>query len=328
MPATFSEGLSAETLPEKPGNRRHLYQPSKAYQEEMQRKTDILMSDTKLWHEFKQYLAESGTMSRLGTQQALREFLETNKEIAAKDATAQAQQAKQGSGMRRKIKGAVSSLSTELREEEEESSRNHSSPSKASPPTRRRSSASSASKKAADIGMGLLRKAGEAASSSLGGLDREADASVEDKGSARTRLNSWFNGSAFGLKSEIDTDGIEEEEEEESQGDSGTETARSSTSNARPALVGVVNSWFHDSARSLKNEIDVDEIEEEKESLDDLGADVEVRANILDTISSWLQDSKDNLNAEINMDENLKEEEIESKGTKSEIDVDETQQGE
>ena len=330
MPAAFAESLSAETLPEKPGaSRRHHHQPSKAYQEEMQRKMDILMSDPKLWHEFKHYLAESGSMSRLGTQQALREFLETNKEIAAMDANAQAvQQTKQGGGMRRKIKGAVRSLSRELKEEGEEATpRNQSSPPRTSspsrPPSTTRSSTSSASKKAADIGMGLLRRASEAASSSLGGLDREVEVPVEDKTNARPLRNSWFHGSAPSLKSEIDTDEIEQEQRE-SLGDLGTEIARSSTLNARSPLVGAVNSWFHDSARNLKNEIDMDEIKEGEDSLVDLGTDFEVRANILDTIGGWLQGSKDNLNAEIDMNDISKEEEIKSEGIRAEIDVDET----
>lgn len=44
MSAAIAESLSAETLPEKPTSRRHSNQPSKASQEEMQRKMDILMT--------------------------------------------------------------------------------------------------------------------------------------------------------------------------------------------------------------------------------------------------------------------------------------------
>lgn len=165
-------------------------------------------------------------MSRLGTQHALREFLEKNEEIAAKDA-AQVQETKQASGMGRKIMGAVTSLTSQLGEEEE-APRNQSSPPKSlqkHAPSTARSSTSSASKRAASMGMGLLRRAGEAASSSLGGLEKEADASVEEKTNLNSHnsrpalvgvVNSWVQVSARSLKVEIDMDGIEKEEEVES----------------------------------------------------------------------------------------------------------------
>jgi hypothetical protein len=250
---------------------------------------DILMSNPKLWQEFKTYLAESGSMSRLGTQQALREFLENNKEIAAEDATQVQQQTKQASGMGRKLMGAVSSFTSELGAEEA-TPRAPSSPSKQSAASRRssmasgsaststtsRSSISNAYSGAASMGMGLLRRAGEVASSSLGGLDKETEVSIEEKtcnlnlhDSRPGMMGTWLQGSTRSLKAEID--GIKEEEEIASDEDLslsglGNDDDTSKLNGSGTDFVEAVTGWLASSVNNLRAEIDWDEIQQEQEN--------------------------------------------------------------
>jgi hypothetical protein len=285
MSAAIAESLSAEALPDKPTRRGSKNTHS---QEEMQRKMDILMSNPKLWQEFKTYLAESGSMSRLGTQQALHEFLETNQEIAAEDAAQVQQQTKQANGVGRKIMGAVSSFTSELGAEEA-SPRAPSSPPKQSPAwrsslasgsastssTARRTPMSNAYSGATSMGMGLLRRAGQVASSSLGGLDKEAEVSIEEKtcklnlnDSRQGMMGTWFQGSTRSLKDEID--GIKGEEEIESDEELslsglGIDEDTSKLNGSGSGFVEAVTGWLENSASKLRAEIDTDDIQQEQE---------------------------------------------------------------
>jgi cobalamin biosynthesis Mg chelatase CobN len=200
---SIAEGLSAEAAPEKPKRRgSEQRKPAGLSQEELQRRIEVIMNNPKHWQEFKQYLAESNIKGSAGTQKALREFIEQNKEIAAEGAAIEQeeQQRKRSSALGRSLLGAVNSLTSELSAEEASAEPQQQQPnaqpasSSSSAGTSRvtraaRSSFSSAS----NMGMNFLRKAGEVATSSISGLDKEAEETVES--------NASFNASSINMSS-------------------------------------------------------------------------------------------------------------------------------
>jgi hypothetical protein len=129
---------------------------------------------------------------------------------------------------------------------------------------------------AASMGMGLLRRAGEVASSSLGGLDKEAEVSIEEKtcnlnlhNSRQGMMGTWFQGSTCSLKDEID--GIKEEEEIESDEELslsglGKDEDTSKLNGSGSVFVEAVTGWLENSASKLRAEIDTDDIQQEQEN--------------------------------------------------------------
>lgn len=202
LSSKIAKGLSAEAAPEKP-QRRGSDQRSKAKsgpsQEEMQRKIEILMANPKLWQEFKQYLAERDIKTGMGTQKALREFIEKNEEIALKDSE-QVEQTRRTSGLGRGLLGAVNALTADLESEEASPNRapqntNISAESSAGK-SRVADAARSSFTSATNMGMQFIKRAGEVATSSMTGLDKEAEASVEDM-TESLNASSLFQASAF-----------------------------------------------------------------------------------------------------------------------------------
>lgn len=236
----IAKGLSAEAAPEKPTRRgsEQRKAPSGPSQEELQRKIEVLMTNPKLWQEFKQYLAESNVKGSAGTQRALREFIEQNEEIAAAEdaAATQEEQTKRTSGLGRSLLGAVNSLTSELEADE------------ATPPppqhtastgtSRVANAARSSFSNASNMGMNFLRKAGEVATSSISGLDKEAEQAVE--------ANESFSASGLSMSS-LDLN------------------------SSSADFVGVLNEWFGDEKiEDIQEENEEDEEEstpkaEEKE---------------------------------------------------------------
>jgi len=244
LSSKIAKGLSAEAAPEKP-TRRGSDQRAKAKsgpsQEEMQRKIEILMANPKLWQEFKQYLAESDVKTSIGTQKALREFIEKNEELAVEDA-AQVEQTKRSSGLGRGLLGAVNALTSELESEEADPQpppqlQQQSAPSSSSSAGKVRvaDAARSSFTNASTMGMRFLRKAGEVATSSISGLDKEAEVSIEESHES-FNASSSLQGSSFDFNT------------------------------SSSDFVGVLNDWFGDEAIENIPEGNEEEDEEESES--------------------------------------------------------------
>lgn len=244
LSSKIAKGLSAEAAPEKPtrrGSEQKKAVPSGLSQDEMQRKIEVLMANPKLWQEFKQYLAESNVKGSTGTQRALREFIEKNEEIAAEaDAAIQEEHTKRTSGLGRSLLGAVNSLTSELEAEEAAQSLSQQTlniSSAASTGTSRVASAARSSfSSASNMGMNFLRKAGEVATSSISGLDKEAEEAVEANESCSNAsslsmsmnsldfntssadfvgvLNEWFGDEKIGDIQEENDQEVEETESE------------------------------------------------------------------------------------------------------------------
>ena len=214
----IAKGLSAEAAPEKPtrrGSEQRKLAPSGLSQEELQRRIEVIMNNPKHWQAFKQYLAESNIKGSAGTQKALREFIEQNKEIAAEDAAIQQeeeqQQTKRSSALGRSLLGAVNSLTSELSAEEasaefqqqQQPSTQPASPSRSTGTSRVTRAARSSFSSASNMGMNFLRKAGEVATSSISGLDKEAEETVESNasvGASSLNMSSLdFNSSSADL---------------------------------------------------------------------------------------------------------------------------------
>lgn len=221
LSAKIAKGLSAEAAPGKATRRgsEQCKASSGPSQEEMQRKIEILMANPKLWQEFKQYLAETDAKTAMGTQRALREFIQKNEEIAAEDAV-QVEHTRRSSGLGRSF---MNSLTIDL--EAEEATPNPPQYLSASN-SRLGSSFSSSFSNATSMGKQFLRRAGEVATSSISGLDEEAEVSIE--------ANESLNASVSGFNKSF-----------------------TSFHTSSQDFVGVLNEWFGDEA--------IDEVPEEED---------------------------------------------------------------
>lgn len=246
LSSKIAKGLSAEAAPEKPTRRGSEQKSNKGgasqaiSQLEMQRKIEILMANPKLWAEFKEVLAKSGTKTSMGTQKALREFIEKNEEIAAEDAV-QVEQTKRASGLGKSLMGAVNALSLDLGSEEADPNpppaqkrQSSTQPSSSTGKSRVASAARSSFTNASNMGMNFLRRAGEVASSSISGLDEEAGQSVE--------TNESTNASSL---------------------DSSSSALFNSSSQD---FVGVLNDWFGEECREVMDEVPEENEEENEET--------------------------------------------------------------
>ena len=242
LSSTIAKGLSAEAAPEKlthRGSEQRQAAPLGLSHEEMQRKIEILMANLKLWQSFKQYLAESDAKTTMGTQMVLREFIAKNEEIALEDAAKVEQTRRSGGIGRNMLMGAVNSLTSELEAEEVGPSpprQQNSTPASSSTGANRVADAAHSSfTNASSMGMRFLHKAGEVVTSSISGLEKEAEVSIEEANESFSSLtvsnmnassnsfhtlssdfvgilNEWFGDEAI--------DDIKEEEDEEEEDES------------------------------------------------------------------------------------------------------------